>query len=109
MHERLQDYITKTNILYPNQFGFQSGRSTSMALLDMHDKISQAFDNNEFSIGIFFDLAKAFDTVDHSILLNKLEFYGVRGIPLCCFKNYLSNRQQQVSYNGTLSDMKFIQ
>jgi len=59
------------NILYPLQHGFQSGHSTSMSLLNMHDKISYTIDANEFFIGIFFDLAKAFDTVDHCILLKK--------------------------------------
>ena len=54
-----------------------------MALLEMHSKITEAIDNNLFSIGIFFDLSKAFDTVDHKILIKKLEHYGVRGIGYC--------------------------
>ncbi len=60
------------NILYPHQHGFQSGHSTSLALLDMQDKIAHAIHANEFSVGVFFDLAKAFDTVDQCILLRKV-------------------------------------
>ena len=62
-------HVKNMNILYPNQHGFQSGHSTSMALLDMQDRVSNAIDANEYAIGIFLDLAKAFDTVDHAILL----------------------------------------
>jgi hypothetical protein len=65
-------------ILYPSQHGFQSGHSTSMALLTIQDNISTVIDNNEFSIGIFLDIAKAFDTVDHNILFAKLENIGIR-------------------------------
>src|SRR2546428_7841 len=65
-------------------------------------------DNNEFSIGIFLDLAKAFDTVDHKILLNKLAHYGIRDTALKWFKSYLNNRSQQVLCNGSLSTLKLI-
>ena len=65
-----------------------------MAVLEMCDKASEARDNNMFSIGVFFDLSKAFDTVNHGILLNKLEYYGIRGIGLNWLKDYLSNRSQ---------------
>ena len=61
-------------------------------------KIWQAIDNNEYTIGVFQDLAKAFDTVNHEILLTKLEHYGIRGIALEWFKNYLTNRKQIVKY-----------
>ena len=64
--------------------------------------VSKAMDNNEFSIGIFLDLAKAFDTVNHDILLAKLNHYGVRGIPLEWFKSYLTCRTQKVKCNGCL-------
>ena len=76
-----------------------------MAVLDLVDQIFQAFDNNEFTIGIFIDLKKAFDTVDHQILLGKLEFYGIRGIPLTWIKSYLSNRQQFVDINNCKSSL----
>ena len=108
MYQRLYTYVDKMNILYPNQHGFQSGHSTSMALLDMQDKIASAIDENKFSIGIFFDLAKAFDTVDHSILLAKLENYGIRGVPLLWFKSYFDQRRQCVCCKGCQSKTKLI-
>src|ERR1043165_4742771 len=75
-----------------------------MSLIDIQDKISTAMDNNEYSLGIFLDLAKAFDTVDHKILLTKLEHYGIRSTALNWFKSYLTFRQQQVSCNHVLSN-----
>ena len=75
-----------------------------MALIDITDKISQAIDNRFYSAGIFIDLSKAFDTVDHLILLSKLEYYGIHGMPLEWFQNYLSSKQQIVSTNGKSSN-----
>jgi retron-type reverse transcriptase len=106
MYDRLLSYVKHKNILHPYQHGFQPGHSTSMSPIDVQDKISQAMDNNEYSIGIFLDLAKAFDTVNHTILLSKLEHYGIRDNALLWFKSYLSNRSQQVLCNGKLS--KFL-
>ena len=105
MYNRLYDYVTKMKILYLNQHGFQAGHSTAMSLLNIQDKISQAIENNEYSLGIFLDLSKAFDSVDHNILLKKLENYGIRGLPLLWFKNYLDNRQQQVQCNAKISKL----
>ena len=66
----------------------------------LYDKISSAIDNKECTVGIFIDLSKAFDTVDHNILISKLEHYGCRGTSLRGFESYLSNRQQYVEFNG---------
>ena len=74
-----------------------------MALLDIYDKISAAIDNHEFSVGVFIDLSKAFDTLNHDILLKKLEYYGIRGITLAWFRSYLMDRQQYVYLNGASS------
>ena len=65
-------------------------------------------ENNEFMIGIFLNLSKAFDTVNHNILLQKLEFYGMRGLCYDWFRNYLADRQQSVKYNSTYSENKSI-
>ena len=104
LYDRLFSYVKQKNILYPLQHGFQPAHSTAMSLIDIQDKISTAMDNNEYSLGIFLDLAKAFDTVDHKILLTKLEHYGIRSTALNWFKSYLTFRQQQVSCNHVLSN-----
>ena len=72
------------------------------------DNLIKAFQNEEFVIGVFLDFSKAFDTVDHSILLLKLQHYGIRGIALEWFRSYLDNRKQYVTYNGTKSDMQRV-
>jgi len=105
---RLLSYLHSNSILCSNQFGFRKNHSTYMALIDLYDKISLAIDKNEFSMGIFIDLSKAFDTLDHNILLKKLEHYGIRGKALDWFKSYLHNRKQCVSLNGVMSDYKTV-
>ena len=82
------------------QFGFRAKHSTNHALFSLTEMIREALDNSNFACGIFIDLQKAFDTVDHQILLKKLEHYGVRGLANNWFKSYLTNRQQFVSING---------
>src|ERR1700733_1416209 len=108
MYTRLMSFITAKHILFDGQFGFRKGFSTYMAVLEMCDKISEARDNNMFSIGVFFDLSKAFDTVNHEILLKKLEYYGIRGMGLIWLENYLKNRSQYVLYNGSSSHILAI-
>jgi hypothetical protein len=103
IHSRLSDYMISKCILNNHQFGFRKNHSTYMAIQDMYYKISQAIDDREFAVGIFVDLSKAFDTINHDILLRKLEYYGVRGIALQWFKDYLSNRKQYVCYNNVSS------
>jgi hypothetical protein len=92
MYNRLSTFVEKSQIIFYSQHGFRSGHSPLMSLLTMHDKISNAFENNEYSMGIFLDLAKAFDTVNHSILLHKLNTYGIRGTQLQWFTSYFENR-----------------
>ena len=100
VYNRLLDFINKHELLSDSQYGFRQKISTSMALIDLVDQISMSMENKKYTIGIFLDLAKAFDTVNHNILLKKLFHYGVRGTSQSWFKSYLTNRQQYVSING---------
>jgi hypothetical protein len=101
-------YIEKHDILYKHQFGFKKNHSTDMALITLLNKIINALESNQHVIGIFLDFAKAFDTVDHNILLTKLSHYGFRGNVLSWFKSYLFNRKQVVKYNNTYSDQNTV-
>ena len=103
VYNRSYDFLCKNNILYQKQYGFRSNHSTYMAVLDFVNDISSAIDRGMKTIGIFMDLSKAFDTIDHNILLNKLSHYGFRGISYDWFQNYLCNRKQYVSYNSSKS------
>jgi len=105
---RLASYLSNRAILCCNQYGFRSNHDTSMAVIDMVDKISSAMDSSQFSIGVFVDLSKAFDTLNHKLLLTKLNHYGIRGIALDWFKSYLTNRYQYVEYNGVKSNRRRI-
>ena len=95
-YKRLVDYINKHDILTSCQYGFRNKHSTNHAIIELFDKITTAIENNEFTVGIFLDLSKAFDTVNHSILLKKLYFYGVRGKCHSWIADYLSNRKVKV-------------
>ena len=97
---RCVSFIDKQNIINDNQYGFHSGHSTYMAMIDLVDKICNAVENNKQTIGIFLDVSKAFDTIDHDILLRKLVHYGFRGTVIDWFKSYLSNRTQYIYYNN---------
>ena len=96
IYSRLINYIDKSNILYKYQYGFRKKHSTEHALIELVDQIKSSMSNKEMTCGIFIDLSKAFDTVNHQILLHKLEHYGIRGKALELFKSYLSNRKQYV-------------
>ena len=103
MFNRLTDFVNRCEILYEQQYGFRQNFSTDLALIELSDKIAEAMDNKKHMMGIFIDLSKAFDTLNHSILLQKLSNYGIRGVANDWFKNYLTNREQYVIYNNILS------
>ena len=108
MHTRLYSYLSRFSLISNSQYGFRKHHSTYMPLVILLSKITEALDQGKHTIGIFLDLAKAFDTVNHEILLKKLEYYGVRGIQLKWFTSYLSNRLQYVCYNNTKSSITQI-
>jgi len=108
MHYRLYNFLQTHNILFKNQFGFRKNTSTSHALIQIVERIRQSIDNKNNNCGIFIDLSKAFDTINHEILLSKMEHYGIRGIALSWFKSYLSNRKQYTYLNGISSNVKQI-
>ena len=108
MYNRILDFPNKNKILNKYQFGFRTNHSTYMALIILLENIMKALENGESAIGIFLDFQKAFDTVNHSILLDKLCIYGIRGPALSWITSYLSNRYQYVVYNGYESECKYI-
>ena len=94
MYNCLYKYLKENNILYEKQFSFQSRYSTNDAIVQLVDKIFDSFEKELFTLGVFIDLSKIFDTVDHSILLKKLKFYGTTDKNLAWFESYLSIRKQ---------------
>ena len=108
MYKRLYDFLDKYKCFYNRQFGFRSQHSTTHALISMTEDIRNALDNNLNITGVFLDFQKAFDVVDHSILLDKMNFYGIRGVANNWFKSYLSNRNQYVAINGVNSNVTHV-
>lgn len=105
---RLKKYFEKNNLFSSMQFGFRSGYSTELAIQYFKDYISNNIDKGLYSCGVFLDLSKAFDTVDHQILIKKLEKYGIRSNALSWLGSYLSNRYQLVDVNGYKSKLSEI-
>ena len=98
MYNRLFKYLKTNEILYKKQFGFQEGHSTEHAIIQLIDQINNCFEKNHFTLGISIDLKKAFDNVDHAILIKKLKHYGIKGNNLRWFESYLENRKQYITY-----------
>ena len=94
MYNRILALINKHNLLYEFQFGFRGKHGTDIAFIVLVDKIMSAFNDGEMVLGVFLDLSKAFDTVDHAILLNKLDTYGIRGTAHDWLRSYLFQRKQ---------------
>jgi hypothetical protein len=97
---RLLEFLDLQGVINPGQYGFRADHSTAMAVKDMVERVREAWDSKRATMRVFMDLKKAFDTVDHRILLAKLEHYGVRGRVLGLLGSYLEGRFQYVVYNG---------
>ena len=96
LYQQLYAFLNEHNCLYKHQFGFRNHHSTNHALISITKYIRKALDNGEFACGVFLDFQKAFDTVNHEILLSKLEHYGIRGVPLNPLRSYLNKKQKLI-------------
>ena len=105
---QLYDYSQSCNLLYKSQYGFRKHHSTEFASLELVDTIQQQLDLKLATVAVFLDMSKAFDTLDHEILMQKLSFYGVQNTSLNLFKSYLSERSQFVSIGGTSSPLRTV-
>ena len=105
MLNQLKQYLEEHNLLYKSQYGFRENHSTEYAALELIDHISNNLDNGKVLFSIFLDLSKAFNTLDHTILTQKLKHYGIKGCALKLLKKYLSNRKQYVELNNVKSEM----
>ena len=107
MCNRIVEFLDKYDILYNYQFGFRKGFSTSDAVLKFVDECSESFNCRKYQFAVMLDFSKAFDTVNHSVLLRKLEYYGFRGRSLRWISSYLKNRQSRVRINNFYSPYRF--
>ena len=101
---RCIEFIDDKNLLKEKQFGFRANHSTYMAIMSLVDKLNNVVEENKTTLGVYLYLSKAFDTIDHNILLKKLEYYEFRGVVKDWFANHLSNRKQYVNYNDNKSE-----
>ena len=108
MYTRVTSFLDSQNLIYSRQFGFRKSHSTLHTLTVIVERIRKSLDNGELACGVFVDLQKAFDTVDHQILISKLDHYGIRGPCKNWFKSYLSDRHQFVSIQNSESSLQSI-
>ena len=107
-HNQISSYLKENKLLYKSQYGFRDEHSTELASLELIDRVMTSFENKHTPLAIYMDLSKAFDTLDHKILLYKLQHYGVKGTELNWFKSYLSDRKQFVEIEGVKSNQQTI-
>lgn len=105
---KLDSFLEKHHLLSESQYGFRQKRSTATALMNIVEEITTATDEKKFTVGVFIDLKKAFDTLNHDILLSKLSWYGMRGMALNWLRSYLHNRKQYVQLTDVKSELMEI-
>ena len=108
IHKQLFNHFTENGLFYNSQYGFRQGHSTELAALELVDKIVSSIDNKCTSLNIFIDLSKAFDTLDHQILLCKLKHYGIKGNSIKLLSSYLQHRKQTVQFKNIFSNSQLI-
>ena len=108
VYNRLYKFLKTHSLLSNSQYGFIKNLSTEQAILELQDSVVKSLAKKHYTIGIFLDLTKAFDSLDHSILISKLYHLGIRGLALNWFQNYLSNRKQFTSYLNATSNSEII-
>ena len=108
VYNQVYSYFDKNKLLYMSQYGFRTLHSTELASMEITDRITHELDEGKIPISVFLDLSKAFDTLDHSVLLDKLDYYGVKGSALSWFKSYLSDREQFVDFDSCSSSMRSV-
>ncbi len=109
VHRRLYSFLEKNKILYEKQYGFRPARSTIDAITEFNADVLPSLDRKKKCVSVYLDLSKAFDTINHKILLMKLSHYGIRGQALEWFRSYLYRRRQYVSYMGIHSETKYVE
>ena len=108
LKSRLLQYFSRNNLFNASQFGFLANKSTQDTLLHFTEKIYNNLNIELSTLAIYVDFSKCFDTLNRSILIKKLEIYGIRGIALDIFKSYLDERYQKVKVNNVISEFKLI-
>jgi hypothetical protein len=102
---RLLAFLKRNQVFYDKQFGLRENYSTVHAVTDFLINLNEAIEHKEIMIGLFLDLRKAFDSIDHEILFKKLYYYGIRGLPLMLFKSYMNERYQYTIFNSEQSEI----
>lgn len=103
VNKRVVKFLTKHKVFYEGQYGFRTNRSTTDAILDFTGNLVDNLNKGNYTLGLFLDMSKAFDSINHHTLFRKLEFYGIRGNVLSWFKSYLSNRYLKVKIRNATS------
>ena len=107
-YNQVYSYFTTNELFYEGQYGFREKHSTELANMELLERVLSALNDKKLPVSIFMDLSKAFDILDHKILMNKSKYYGINWTPLCWFMSYLSNRTQYVEINNVISSSSTI-
>ena len=108
IHEQLSEYFVTNNLFSPQQYGFRKKSSTELAALELLDRLLIQLDSRKIPINFYIDLSKAFDSLRHDILLQKLSYYGITNKAKLLLESYLKNRKQFVQIGDVISTMKQV-